>query len=534
MKLQVLRRLVQLCAIVLILALPLLSLYAHYRAARSVDDAQLMAGMRHAAITQAIHPYVDRLDDPQKFLDGNKGTLWSMRVGNVDWTDPLAALEMVAASKHVHWPLVVSIALPVALTLLLGKVFCSWICPGYVLFELTGKLRRLLRVAEIEPAEVRFSHRNKYVFLLVGTALAAIFSGPLFALVYPPAVISRAVHAWIFGTSLTGMLVLLGAIVAVELFVSPRWWCRTMCPGGALYGWLGWLRPIRIKLRTEACTGCTDCIPVCEAGINPITQSASVECDNCGVCLRHCGDRALYFTIGLPRLGTRPRPRAAVTPKPSTPSSAKPIAAVCVGLAALCVSPQAAIAHHILGLPHYSYKENYPQRPTLEYPATTGPYDVLLTSYPGVPVPGEPANLALYIKNRDNGQVYTETVTLRVLRTSTFGENTVVQSSTSRTPCENEYKLQVTFPLDGEYIVELSMPVEGRVEVIPFLMIAGQPSAAASIAGAGAVGFVVLLVAVRAIQRKRHRRRIGSAVRTESAVLRPVGRATRPADPTRC
>jgi len=518
----------------MIAALPLLSLYAHYRAARSIDDPQLMAGMRHAAITQAVHPYVAKLDDPEEFLDRNKGTLWSMCVAGIDWTDPLAAVEMIAASKHVHWPLIASVAIPVGLALLLGKVYCSWICPGYVLFELAGKLRRLLRFAEIEPGEITFSHRNKYVFLAVGTALAAIFAGPLFALIYPPAVISRAMHAWIFGTSLTGMLVLLGVMVVFELFVSPRWWCRTMCPGGALYGLLGWLRPVRIKLRSEVCTGCKDCIPVCEEGINPITQSASIECDNCGVCVRHCGDGALYYTVGLPTLGRNAKRRAALTPNARTKNEARRITAACIGLAALWVGPQTVTAHHILGLPHYSYKENYPQRPTLEYSATTGPYDVLLTSYPGAPVPGEPANLALYIKDRESGYVYAEPITLRVLRTSTFGESVVVLPSTTRAPCENEYKLQVTFPLDGEYIVELSMAVEGRVEVIPFLMIAGRPSAAASVAASGAVGFVLLLVAVRAIQKKRRRKSVGSAVRTGNAGVRARDRVVRTADPAEC
>lgn len=212
-------------------------------------------------------------------------------------TDPLAALEMAAASKDVHWPLVASIATPLALTLLFGKVFCSWICPGYLLFEVTGKLRKLLRIAEIEPGNLRFSHSNKYIFLVVGLLLTLVLSAPLFSLIYPPAVISRALQAWVFGTSLTGMLILLGVIVAFELFVSPRWWCRTICPGGALYGVLGWARPLRVRLRKELCTGCMDCIPVCEAGINPITQSSSIKCDNCGVCIKHCGDGALYYTI---------------------------------------------------------------------------------------------------------------------------------------------------------------------------------------------------------------------------------------------
>jgi hypothetical protein len=157
-------------------------------------------------------------------------------------------------------------------------------------------------------------------------------------------------------------------------------------------------------------------------------------------------------------------------------------------------------------LPHYSYKENYPQRPTLEYPATTGPYSVLLTSYPGIPTPGEPANLALYIKDHHADRVYTQAITVRVLQTSTFGDNTIILPPTTREPFDNEYKYHVTFPTDGEYIVELSMMVEGRLEVIPFLMVAGEPTAASSIVISGSFGAIILFVVVRAMQKKKHRR----------------------------
>jgi len=499
MILQILRRIVQTSVLFVMVGIAFLSLYAHYRSARVIDDDQLMAGMRGETVTKLMHPYIDALDDPYKLLDGNKGTLWSMKFLGVDLTDPLAAAEMMATSKHIHWPLMASIVIPILLTLLLGRVFCSWICPGYVLFELSSKLRKLLRFAEIQPGDVSFSHRNKYIFLIVGLAMAAIFAAPLFALIYPPVVISRIIHAWIFGTALSGMLLLLGVIVAVEVFVSPRWWCRTICPGGALYGLLGWARPVRIKLRKSMCTGCMDCLPVCEAGINPISQSSSIECDNCGACIRHCGGKALYFTIGLPG-------KQSLKAKKKTHTIAKMAAMLLAGLVPL-LNPSPAEAHHVLGLPHYSYKENYPQRPTLEYPASTGPYDVLMTSYPGVPVPGEPANIAVYIKNRDTKQVYTDPITVRVLQTSTFGDNIEILPQTTRSPYDNEYKVYVTLPVAGEYIVEISMPVEGRVEVIPFLMVAGQPTAMASLVITGSFSVVFIFVVIRAIQKKRQRRR---------------------------
>ncbi len=516
MMLQILRRTSQAAALLLVVGVAVLSLYAHYRSAGSIDDAQLMAGMRGEVVTTAIYPLIERLDDPQAFIDANKGTIWSMRLMGVSLTDPLAAVETMAASKSIHWPLILSVLIPIGLTLMLGKVFCSWICPGYVLFEVAGKLRKLLRFAEIQPGNVKFSHANKYIFLFVGVALAAAFSAPLFALIYPPAVISRTIHAWVFGTSLTGMVILLGVMVAFEVLVSPRWWCRTMCPGGALYGLLGWKRLVRIKLNAAACTGCKDCIPVCEAGINPITQSTSIECDNCGVCIRQCSDSALYYTITVPKKAD------ARQAEPSrTRGRRRSVAAALVGVLTFLSLASPAWGHHILGLPHYSYKENYPQRPTLEYPATTGPLTVLLTAYPGVPVPGQPANLALYIKDRQADRVYSDEINIRILQTFTFGANSEILSSTPRTPFDNEYKYHVTFPADGEYIVELSLPVEGRVEVIPFLMVVGAPSSAMSFVLAGLGVMLLGFIVVRAVQVKRYRR----ATAAQSKAVEPVERS---------
>ncbi len=496
MMLQLLRRCIQGGVLALICTIATLSLYAHYRSARVVDDEVLMSGLKGEIIAQAIHPFVDDLDDPQAFLDANKGTLWSMRLGGVSLTDPLAAVEAIAATRRVHWPLIISIIIPVIATLILGKVFCSWICPGYLLFEITGKLRGLLRLAEIKPANVTFSHNNKFVFLIVGLALAAVVGAPLFALIYPPAVMSRVLHAWIFGTELAGMLVFLGVIIVFELFVSPRWWCRTICPGGALYTLLGKYRLVRVHLRKTACTGCQECIPICEAGINPITQSHTMECDNCGVCLNHCGPGALYYTIGLP---TTPRPPASRIQRTTT---------MCF-LAGLLIPfgfADDSAAHHVLGLPHYSYKENYPQRPTLEYPATSGPFDILLTSYPGNPIPGEPTNLAFYLKNRTTSMVYTDAIDVQVLQTSTFGDNVAILAPTSVTPFDNQHKFQCVFPDHAEYIVELSVMIEGQIEVIPFAMVAGRPTSTASFAVVGCTLVLIVFITIRALYIKKQRR----------------------------
>ena len=72
-------------------------------------------------------------------------------------------------------------------------------------------------------------------------------------------------------------------------------------------------------------------------------------------------------------------------------------------------------------------------------------------------------------------------------------------------PFEVPHKLSATFPADGEYVVELTMDVEGRPEIIPFMVIAGNPSATVSILIAVAIGLAVFVIVVRAIKIKRAR-----------------------------
>ena len=177
----------------------------------------------------------------------------------------------------------------------------------------------------------------------------------------------------------------------------------------------------------------------------------------------------------------------------------------CLVLATVMLWTATAGAHHILGLPHYSYKENYPQVPTLEYPAQSGPFQVLLTCYPGKPKPGEAANLAIYIKDKTSGEPYSQSIQVRVLQTFTFGRNKDVLPSTTVPLYSQPHELLVTFPTQGEYIVELTLEVEGKSETIPFLLVAGDPSATGSVLIAIGVFLALFFIVIRAIRIKRRR-----------------------------
>jgi len=340
--LQVARRIVQLGVVVMMLTVPAMARYHNYVAAREIDRALekqegTLPGHTLAAIDTVMRSLpdgeIERAGTYQRnrkqvlsYAQQLRGSVWSAEIAGVSLTDPLAAAESVVASRRFPWVLAVSVAIPLVVTILLGRVFCSWICPVGFLLELTDKLRNGLRFLEVHPRNLRAARGTKYALLVVGLVLSAIVAAPVLGYVYPPAAASREIHDIVFtafdraelgrtGFSLEGaswMLFLLAAIVAIELAVSRRWWCRYVCPGGALYSLLGRARPVRVELRVDKCTECAQCVTACPMGLNPMRDEMGMECDNCGSCISSCNDDALAYGL---RLGTRTTPAAAQAPQ---------------------------------------------------------------------------------------------------------------------------------------------------------------------------------------------------------------------------
>lgn len=323
--LQISRRTVQILFVILTVLTPVLARYANYLSARQLD--KVMARLEGSpqgelllytdtAIRSTFAPDIERgermardRDTALEVARSLKGSTWSFELFGVSLTDPLAVLESGLASRNVTWVLIAGALIPIALALLFGRVFCSWICPVGFGLEITGKLRKVLRFLEIKPGRTPLWDGNKYVLLVGGLLITAVFGIPFLGYLYPPAMLGREAHNGITvffdrgeegllgftGAGLTIASWLLLAIALLEIAFSARFWCRSLCPGGAVYNALGAARLIRVKLEDAKCTRCAECIPVCEMGLNPMSDPLGIECDNCGECISHCPEGALEF-----------------------------------------------------------------------------------------------------------------------------------------------------------------------------------------------------------------------------------------------
>ena len=229
-----------------------------------------------------------------------EGSLSGSRLLGFHLADPLAALQVILASRILMINLVIGvITIVVCYILLGGRAFCSWICPYHFLSELGEKLYDLLKKRKRVKAH-RFDRRIKYYLFGVFLALALATGYTVFETINPVAILSRAI---VYGPSL--MLLWVTALLIVEIVYSKRAWCRYFCPVGVSYRLIGVLSPLRIRWNRNNCSNCKRCSGVClvpyvltdsvNRGTKEYVDSGS--CTRCGLCVDVCDDEALTFSV---------------------------------------------------------------------------------------------------------------------------------------------------------------------------------------------------------------------------------------------
>lgn len=181
--------------------------------------------------------------------------------------DPLVGLTAALASRSWLVSLVPGLVC-VAACFLLPHLFCGYICPmGSVLDLCDGALKRA-RVKPVLRAPARWWRTVRFVVL--GLVLGAAAGGVLLtAFASPLVILNRAGMAFwrlpravrlappgaAYGVlwSLAGAVLLWGAIVLCG-FLAPRFWCRHLCPSGALLSVASRLG-MRRRGRTKAAAG---------------------------------------------------------------------------------------------------------------------------------------------------------------------------------------------------------------------------------------------------------------------------------------
>jgi len=225
------------------------------------------------------------------------GAPFSVRVWGWEVLDPLGGLG-VAAAGEVGWGVLLAALPAVVLVAVLGRFFCGWLCPYVPILAVSHGVRRALARRGWSAPDVRLPSSQAVLVLLAVLGLTAVLGSQVAPLIYPPSLVGRELFRVIFqGGYGVGLVGLAGAFV-FDTFVSRSGFCRTVCPGGALFRVLGALSPVTVRREASACTDCGVCDRVCGLGQSPMTDLVGAGCERCGACVASCPTDALELGVG--------------------------------------------------------------------------------------------------------------------------------------------------------------------------------------------------------------------------------------------
>jgi len=208
---------------------------------------------------------------------------------------------LTSVAPEIHAPAMFLLIAFLLVSLIWSKSFCSWLCPVGTFSEALWKAGRKLFKRNVRvPRWLDLPLRSlKYVLLAfflyaVGSmspdAISAFMQSP-YGLVADVKMLNFFRHL-----SQTAAVVIM-ALVVLSVPIQ-NFWCRYLCPYGALMGLASMFSPGRVRRGADSCIDCAKCAKACPA-LLPVDKKLvvrSVECTSCMECIAVCpAQGALYL-----------------------------------------------------------------------------------------------------------------------------------------------------------------------------------------------------------------------------------------------
>lgn len=227
---------------------------------------------------------------------------------------PIGALQAVNGSMDFSFSFYV-VGFLMAVGVLFGRAICGFACPFGLFQEILYKIpSRKWKL----PAWMKYT---KYGILLVFVFIMPIFvtnymgiGAPAFCkYICPAGMVEGAFPLLLAHSSLRSVIgpifslkfiVLMAVIVGSVLF--HRFFCKLLCPLGAIYALFNRFSFFRLTIERNLCINCGRCAKVCGMDVDPVRNCDSMECIRCGDCVNVCPTKALSlgFNTGKKKIQT--------------------------------------------------------------------------------------------------------------------------------------------------------------------------------------------------------------------------------------
>ena len=234
------------------------------------------------------------------YLETNGAAQFYNRPPGVDGFLPISSfmsfyLFITTGEIHPAHPAGLFIFMAIVLvSFIFGKSFCSWLCPVGFISELIADFGKKIFKKNFKlPKWLDYPLRS-VKYLLLGFLLYAVFfmmtSIALKAFLNSPynQVADLKMYYFFADISQTALIVL-GVLFLLSIFIR-NFWCRYLCPYGALLGIVSIFSPTKIKRNPTSCIDCGLCNKACPSSIkvDKVITVVSDECSSCMSCVDAC------------------------------------------------------------------------------------------------------------------------------------------------------------------------------------------------------------------------------------------------------
>ena len=217
---------------------------------------------------------------------------------------PIGAMQAVNGSVDFKisfyvWGMIIAIGV------LMGRAVCGFLCPFGLIQEILYKIPFYKKKLWKGFTWVKYIFLLIFVLLLPVVRTNVVGSGaPAFCeYICPVGTLEGGIPILLTHPELRKIIGILFSVKIVILLLTImgclsicRFFCKVMCPLGAIYGILNKVSILHMNFDVEKCCQCGKCEQICPMDVNPVKNPNSAECIRCGKCVEKCPKDALNLS----------------------------------------------------------------------------------------------------------------------------------------------------------------------------------------------------------------------------------------------